>query len=199
MIDNDEATVRAVLAGDTQAFERLVNRHKDRVFAMLVRLTGDAGAAEELAHEAFVRAYRGLDGFRGDARFGTWLVQIAVHLARDRVRERMRSRTVSLDELLERDVDAPVFADSRPDYDPLAIVSERDATERFESALKELPPNYREAFVMHHIEDMPYDAIAQVTGDSVGSLKVRVHRARKLLKEKLFPDAARMAAEDVLE
>ena len=199
MFDSDESTVRAVQAGDTQAFERLVNGHKDRVFAMLVRLTGDAQAAEELAHETFVRAYRGLDGFRGDALFGTWLIQIAVHLARDRVRERARSRTVSLDALLERDRDAPVFADSRPAYDPLSIVNERDLTERFESALKELPPSYREAFIMHHIEDMPYEAIAETTGDTVGSLKVRVHRARKLLKDKLFPDAARMAAGDILE
>jgi len=199
MFDSDESTVRAVQAGDTQAFERLVNGHKDRVFAMLVRLTGDAQAAEELAHETFVRAYRGLDGFRGDALFGTWLIQIAVHLARDRVRERARSRTVSLDALLERDRDALVFADSRPAYDPLSIVTERDVTERFESALKELPPSYREAFIMHHIEDMPYEAIAETTGDTVGSLKVRVHRARKLLKDKLFPDAARMAAGDILE
>ena len=199
MNESDDSAVRAARAGDTRAFERLVDRHKNRLFAMLVRLTGDAEAAEELAHEAFVRAYRGLARFRGEASFGTWLIQIAVNLARDRVRERRRDRTVSLDALLERDEDSPVFTDSRPGHDALVAVTERDLIRHFESALQELPPAYREAFVMHHIEDMPYAAIAEATGDSVGSLKVRVHRARRLLKEKLFPAAARMATGDVIE
>jgi RNA polymerase sigma-70 factor (ECF subfamily) len=198
MIDNDEAIVRAVQTGDTEAFAKLVDRHKERLFAVLVRLTGDAQAAEEMAHDTFVRAYRGLDRFRGEAAFGTWLIQIAVHLARDRVRERRRSRTVSLDALLEIDRDTPLLAETRPAYDPLAELSERDMTERFESALQELPPSYREAFLLRHIQEMPYEAMASATGDTVGSLKVRVHRARKILKEKLFPDTARFA-EDVIE
>jgi len=76
------------------------------VYALVARLTGDSLAAEELAHETFVRAYRGLGRFRGDARFSTWITQIAVHLVRDRIRERQRSKTVSLDALLERDSDS---------------------------------------------------------------------------------------------
>jgi len=189
--------VQAVRAGDTQAFAGLVHRHQDRLFAILLRLTGDPAAAEDLAQDAFVRAYRGLARFRGEAAFGTWLIQIAINLARDRVRERMRKRTVSLDALLERDADSPLFADSRPGTDPLAFLSERDLVDRLESALAELPPAYREAFVLRHIEDMPYEAIATATGHSVGSLKVRVHRARKLLKERLFPTRMGLAAGDI--
>lgn len=199
MTESDEAIVRAVRAGDTEAFARLIDRHEERVFAVLVRLTGDRQAAEELAHETFVRAYRGLGHFRGDASVGTWLVQIAIHLARDRVRERSRSKSVSLDALLEREADAPVFAETRPQYDPLSGLSERETAERVEAALQELPPSYREAFVLFHLQEMPYEAIAETTGDSVGSLKVRVHRARKLLKEKLFPGAVKLAPEDAVE
>jgi RNA polymerase sigma-70 factor (ECF subfamily) len=198
-IESDESIVRAVQTGDTDAFARLVDRHKERVFAMLVRLTGDSQAAEELAHETFVRAYRGLGGFRGDSSVGTWLVQIAIHLARDRVRERARSKTVSLEALIEREGDATVFAETRPQYDPLAELEGRETTERFETALSELPPSYREAFVLFHLQGMPYEAIAETTGDSVGSLKVRVHRARKLLKEKLFPGAVKLAPEDAVD
>lgn len=198
-MDNDEAIVRAVNSGDTEAFAELVDRHKERVYAMLVRLTGDGGEAEELAHETFVRAYRGLGRFRGEALFGTWIIQIAIHLARDRVRQLQRNKTVSLDALLERDRDALVFTETRAEYDPLAEMSERDTIERVDSALQDLPSNYREIFVLHHLQEIPYEIIAEMTGDSVGSLKVRAHRARKLLKERLFPDSTRLAPEDVVE
>lgn len=199
MTQDDQAIVGAVQRGDRDAFAVLVNRHKDRVYGILLRLTADPQVAEELAHEAFVRAYRGLEGFRGQSQFGTWLVQIAVNLARDLLRARKRSNVVSLDALLEQDTDAAVLEDKRPQYDPLAEISERETRKRFEAALQELPPTYREVFVLHHIQNIPYEEINKITGDTVGSLKVRAHRARAILKEKLFPDATRMTPEDVVE
>jgi RNA polymerase sigma-70 factor (ECF subfamily) len=197
MIDQDEAIVREVQAGRGDAFSGLVTRHKDKVYAILLRLVRDPDAAEELAQETFVRAWRGIGGFRGQALFGTWLVQIAIHLARDRVREQRRSRTVSLDELLEKSADDSFLADTRSRRDPLAEVSDRDMMRRLEAALGDLPPNYREVFVLHHIEDVPYEDIATMTGESVGSLKVRAHRARKLLREAISPGAEYVAPEDV--
>jgi len=199
MIDQDESIVREVQAGRTDAFAGLVNRHKDKVYAMLLRLVRDPDAAEELAQETFVRAWRGIGGFRGQALFGTWLVQIAIHLARDRMRERRRSRTVSLDELLEKSADDSVLVDTRSRRDPLSEVSDRDMMKRLEAALGDLPPNYREVFVLHHVEDVPYEEIASMTGDSVGSLKVRAHRARKLLREAISPGAEYVAPEDAMD
>lgn len=199
--DRDETIVRAVQDGQTDSFAQLVDRHKDSVYGILVRLTGDPDAADELAHETFVRAYRGLANFRGEARFGTWLIQIAVHLARDRIRERrrQRGRVVSLDQLLERDNDSPFLAEDRPQYDPLAEVSERDLLRRFERALEDLPPSYREVFLLHHMQGLSYEDIAGMTGDSVGSLKVRTHRARKLLKEMLFGESEQVTPGNVTE
>ncbi len=199
MTNNDQTTVKAVQAGDREAFATLVNRHKDRVYGVLLRLMADGQVAEELAHEAFVRAYRGLDGFRGQSQFGTWLIQIAVNLARDHIRARKRSNVVSLDALLEQDTDTAVLEDRRPQYDPLAEISEREMRKQLETALQELPPGYREVFVLHHIQNIPYDEISKITGDTVGSLKVRAHRARAILKDKLFPDATRMTPEDIVE
>lgn len=199
--DRDETIVRAVQDGQTDSFAQLVDRHKDSVYGILVRLTGDPDAADELAHETFVRAFRGLANFRGEARFGTWLIQIAVHLARDRIRERrrQRGRVVSLDQLLERDNDSPFLAEDRPQYDPLAEVSERDLLRRFERALEDLPPSYREVFLLHHMQGLSYEDIAGMTGDSVGSLKVRTHRARKLLKEMLFGESEQVTPGNVTE
>jgi RNA polymerase sigma-70 factor (ECF subfamily) len=186
--DNDMSLVRTVQDGHADSFSELVDRHKDRVYGTLMRLTGDPQVAEELAHETFVRAYMGIGGFSGKAKFSTWLLQIAVNLTRDRLRERQRRRLVSLDELLEQDIDSPALAERRRQFDPLDQLDEHDLLERFERALEDLPPNYREVFVLHHMEGLSYEDIASTTGVSVGSLKVRSHRARKLLKEMLFPD-----------
>jgi len=198
-IDEDKAVVREVQRGRTEAFAQLVDRHKDRVYGMLMRLTGDPQTAEELAHEAFVRAYQGLDNFRGESRFGTWLIQIAVNLARDRLREFRRGVTVSLDALLEQGMDDSILADTRPAYDPLDEMEERDLMETFESALEELPPDYREIFVLHHLQHIPYEQIAEMTGDAVGALKVRAHRARKLLKTRMFPELDPAPRKNILD
>ena len=197
MMDNDIRIVRSVQEGQTEAFAGLVDRHSKRVYAVLMRLVADPQTAEELAQETFVRAYQGLANFRGESRFGTWLVQIAVNLARDHIRGRQRSRFESLDAALERNPDHPVFVDSRSQSNPLSELYEKEMIKQFEIALAELPPSYREVFVLHHLNNMSYEDIAETTQDSVGSLKVRAHRARKLLKERLFPDARELTPEEL--
>ena len=196
IFDKVQTIVRAVQSGQTESYAKLVDRHKDQVYGMLMRLTGDPQTAEELAHETFVRAYQALANFRGESLFATWLTQIAVNIARDRVRELQRNRFVSLDEMLDRDADAPVFAEGRSYYDPLAEITERDLLKRFEEALQALPPNYREIFLLRHMQGISYEDIAEMTGDSVGSLKVRSHRARKILKETLFAKTEGASSED---
>jgi RNA polymerase sigma-70 factor (ECF subfamily) len=199
MMDNDISIVRSVQEGQTEAFAGLVNRHRERVYAILMRLVADPQTAEELAQETFVRAFQGLTNFRGESRFGTWLVQIAVNLARDHIRGRQRSRFESLDAALERDPDQAVFVDTRSQSNPLSELYENEMIKQFEIALAELPPSYREVFVLRHIENMSYEDISDSTHDSIGSLKVRAHRARKLLKERMFPDAREMAPEELSE
>lgn len=188
----DAVFVARARDGDREAFAALVERHGGRVRSILLRLTGDVDQADDLAQDTFLRAYRGLDGFRGDARFGTWIVQIALHLARDGLRRTKRhGNVVSLDDLRdqrEETADPPSVATWS---DPSDAVGEHELADRLAAALDELPPKYREVFVLHHEHDLPYDEIARVTGDSVGSLKVRAHRARQMLKEKVFDEAPR--------
>jgi len=132
MAENDERIVSSVQHGRTEAFAVLVDRHKDKVYGTIMRLTGDPQAAEELAQETFVRAFRSLRTFRGKARFSTWLVQIAINLVRDHVRERRRSREISLDALLERDEGTSILTEMSASYDPLEELGERDLMERFD-------------------------------------------------------------------
>lgn len=189
LTDDDRSTVSAVRRGATDAFRDLVDRHGDVVYAVLLRLVGVPDLAEELAQETFVRAYEGLDGFRGESGFRTWLVQIAVNLVRDRRRAARRSpKVVSFEELRARsdaDADPP---EERPSVEPLGRLAQREVSARLEQELERLPMDYREAFVLKHVEGMPYEEIARITGQTVGCLKVRVHRARGRLKRALADD-----------
>mgnify|MGYP006299384761 CR=1 FL=1 len=185
----DDDLVDAARAGSAKAFAELVERHGGRVRSTLLRLTSDPDRADDLAQDTFLRAYRGLAGFRGEARFGTWILQIAVHAARDGLRQKQRrDNVVSLDELRERrqDVGDPVATGAWSD--PTDAVGDHELAARLAAALETLPPSYREVFVLHHQRDLSYEEIARMTGDSVGSLKVRAHRARQLLKERVFDD-----------
>jgi RNA polymerase sigma-70 factor (ECF subfamily) len=186
--DADAAVVRAVQAGDVEAYRVLIERHQGRVLSVLRHALRDDQKAEELAEEAFVKAFLGLKRFRGEARFGTWLLQIALHAVRDRRRSERRSRATSLDELLEsagglapRD-DLALLADRSPAADPADALDRADVARRLESGLARLPEEYREVFVLKHVEGLPYEEIATITGDSVGTLKVRAQRARQKLR-----------------
>jgi RNA polymerase sigma-70 factor (ECF subfamily) len=110
-----------------------------------------------------------------------------------------RNKIISLDALLERDADTTAFVETRSYYDPTDAMDERDLMKRFETALGELPQTYQEIFELHHVQNFPYEEIAAMTGDAVGALKVRAHRARKLLKEKIFEEPDRVTQEDILD
>jgi RNA polymerase sigma-70 factor (ECF subfamily) len=190
--DQDRSSVDAVGRGTTEAFRDIVGRHGDLVHSVLRRLVGDPDLANELAQEAFVKAYEGLEGFRGDSSLRTWLVQIALNLVRDRRRSMRRSPTVvSLDELRERSARDLEPEDERASTEPTRELTRREVVDRIGRELRRLPLEYREAFLLKHVEGMSYDEMAKVTGQSIGCLKVRVHRARAKLRTALADDATK--------
>jgi RNA polymerase sigma-70 factor (ECF subfamily) len=183
--EDDVAIVEAVRDGDTEAFRTLVERHKRRLYAVLLRLVGDPSEAEELAQEAFVRAFRGLADFRRESSFGTWLVQIGIHAARDRMRSARRHVMVSLEELWDAGRAKLELVDTSAAADPGHGVEAEEQRSLMRTALAGLPPEYREVLVLKHFEGWAYGEIAAVTGDTVGTLRVRAFRARQLLRERL--------------
>lgn len=188
MTDQDRAAVAAVKSGDTEAFRGLVERHKSRVYGILLSLVGDDDLAEELAQETFVKAFAGISDFREDARFGTWLVQIAIHNARDHRRRMSRlrqRRVVSLEALRDAKRYDMEPADTRRFADPRAGVESGEEIMLVREAMAQLPPEYREVLVLKHFEGWSFDRIAESTGDTVGTLKVRAHRARRMLRDGL--------------
>lgn len=188
MVDPDRAIVAAVKAGDTEAFRGLVDRHKGRVYGVLMSLVGDEALAEELAQDTFVKAYTGLAGFQENATFGTWLVQIAIHNARDhrrRTQRMRRHRVVSLEALREAREDTFEPPDTTRRADPSSAIESEQDRNRVWMALSRIPAEYREVIVLKHLLGWSYEEIAASTGDSTGTLKVRAHRARRMMHDYL--------------
>ena len=180
----DIMVIERVRAGDRDAFSALVEHHQEAVYSIILRLVRNPDLAEELAQEAFVRAFASLQAFRGASRFRTWVIQIALNLVRDRHRtEGRRPVLVSLDEIRHRAErsDASMHAAAAPGPD--LSLAQGELTSRLEKAIGNLPREYREVFLLKHVEGLSYQEISTMTGVSIGALKVRAHRARLRLRE----------------
>lgn len=166
------ADVRRAANGDHAAFERLYREHVGRVHGLCVRMV-DAEAAEDLTQEVFIRAWKKLGTFKGEARFGTWLHRLAVNhvLSRRETLRRRQSRHTQGEGFLRRVV-APSRRSSGHALD-------------LERAVRELPERARDVFVLFDVEGYTHDEIAEALGVSVGTSKSQLHRARMLMRRHL--------------
>lgn len=169
---DDQADVERVLGGEVAAFEHIVRRWQNPLVNLAYRFCGDRGRAEDMAQEAFLRAYRGLGGWRKDAAFSTWLFALATNLYRSELR-RIPARTVALEEIAE-------LRDAR---DGGWEEESRDRAVR--RAVSALPPKYREALTLFYFHEMDVPAAARSLGLPEGTVKARLHRGRELLRGKL--------------
>jgi RNA polymerase sigma-70 factor, ECF subfamily len=171
---DDRADVERVLAGDIAAFEGIVRRWQRPLVNMAYRFCRDRGRAEEMAQEAFLRAYRKLSHWRSDAPFSAWLFALAANLYRSELR-RIPMRTVPLEGVAEP---------SDPRNRSWQIeVEEREAAVR--QAVSLLPPKYRDAVILYYFQGQDVSAAAKSLGMTEGTLKSRLFRARELLRGKL--------------
>lgn len=175
---DDDLALR--LASDLDgSFERLVLAHQDRLFSLALRWTGDPREAEEIAQDAFVRAYRALAGYDAERIAGlhlrAWLARITLNLCRNRARVR-RPAAVRLD-----GDDPPVIA-SGADASPDSRLAEREAVEHWVALLAGLPDRYRAPVVLRHVSGLDYDEMAEVLDRPAGTLKAQVHRGLALLR-----------------
>jgi RNA polymerase sigma-70 factor, ECF subfamily len=173
----DAELLAAFVDGDERSFTALMRRHEDRIFALALRITGDRGDALEAAQETFVSLWRRASSFRGDSEVGTWLYRIGMNAARDQLRRKKRFPSLEETEVGEAAVD-PSNQGSHLDD---AVATRLDLAR----ALATLPPEYRDAVVMHDIGGIPYDDIARATGAPLGTVKSRISRGRRLLAREL--------------
>ena len=173
---DDQADVERVLAGNISAFEGIVQRWQSPLVNLAYRFCRDRGRAEDMAQEAFLRAYRGLAQWRRDAVFSTWLFALATNLYRSELR-RIPARTVSLEDIAEPpDTGASDAGQEDGDYD-------RDLAVR--RAVFALPAKYREALTLFYFHDMDVATASRSLGLPEGTVKARLFRGREILRNKL--------------
>jgi RNA polymerase sigma-70 factor (ECF subfamily) len=171
---DEQLVERAGTGGDNQAFAELVRRHQGKVRGLLLRLTANPPLADDLAQEVFLRAYRGLVGFEGRARFSTWLYRIAYNVF---LNHRTRSKELSALPLgFESQTAAP-----DGDLSPTRLDLRRDLA----GAIAALPERYRAVVTLYYLEDVSYPEIAEVLDLPLGTVKTHLHRAKKLLRQHL--------------
>jgi RNA polymerase sigma-70 factor (ECF subfamily) len=189
MPDELAELVAAAQAGDRKAFDALVQATYPHAYTMAYRLTGNEEDARDVVQDAYLRAYRGLKRFRGDSSFSTWLYRITANCASTQLGKRSRHRHEDLDE----DAQLP---DERAEIDPELRASAESDRERVSAALQALPPRLRAVVVLRDVYDLPHEAIAAELGISEAAAKVRLHRARRKLRERLFPLRAEATGEE---
>jgi len=177
MADFDErALVERCRSGeDEAAFAELVERYKDLVYGIVWRLAPDRGQVDDLAQEVFLKIYRGLPYFRGEARLSTWIYRIVANVC-----SQARSRPVA-EVPLDRGDDRPAIDPGAPD----AAFSDLELRDRLEKAIVQLPEQYRFLIAAHHLRGMQYDALAEALGIPIGTVKTHLHRAKRQLRELL--------------
>lgn len=188
----DKTLVARFKAGDESAFEEMVSRYWDRIYAMVHKLLRNTQDAEEVTQDAFIRAHRGLENFRGDSSFSTWLYQIATNLARNRYWywwRRKRDKSVSFDQPIASETTttlAEIFPADVESPEDIAVTNE--FKDRVAQAMKLLNAKHREALVLRNIKNLSYEEIATELQISIGTVKSRIARARESLREKMGHD-----------
>ena len=184
----DAALVRSFQAGNKAAFDKLVLKHKDRIFNLCFRFLGDYQEANDSAQEVFVKAYRSLKRFRFESAFGTWLYRIAVNTCKNKVKSldyRYAEKMVYLDNPGTVQ-DAHGLEISDETQSPLAELEKRERMELIQQAIESLPPAQKMVVILRDIQGLSYDDIADITGYGLGTVKSRLSRARLELRRELM-------------
>lgn len=182
----DKRLVADAKAGRLEAFDQLVLRHQQMIFAVAMRMLGDADEATDVAQDAFVRAYQSLAAFRGESKFSTWLVSITMNLCRNRRRwwgRRKKVIVASTDDPIEAGEEATLGQQLEdPGPSPSDIAQRRERQSQLMQALQRLDTLHRSVVVLRDIEGNSYEEIAVVLKCEVGTVKSRLNRARAQLR-----------------
>jgi RNA polymerase sigma-70 factor, ECF subfamily len=184
----DEAgMIAAIVAGDSQLFHELIRPYERSVYVMAFSMMKNEADAEDVAQEAFLKAFRNLAGFRADSKFSTWLITIMLNEARNRLRHSNAAKTESLDDNDPEtgSVSPAVLVDWREI--PSETLERAEIRSLLESAVKELPGIYRQVFLLRDVEGFSVNEAAEALKISEAAVKVRLHRARMMLQKALAP------------
>ena len=167
-----DAELAAAATEDLDAFAELIRRHQDFVFGAVLRVVKNRTVAEDVAQEAFLRAYRGLESFRGDAQVRSWMYRIATNLAMNAVTRRKEFPTEQVPEIPAQ-------------HGPATLMERQELKEALREAIAGLPEDLREPLVMREYHEMSYQEIADATGLPLNTVRTRILRGRRALRERM--------------
>ena len=191
-LNPDDLLIERVKNVDTAAYNDIVGRYYDRIYARVSQLLKNKQDAEEVTQDAFIRAHRGLENFRGDASFSTWLYQIATNLAHNRYWywfRRKRDQSISLDLPLTDDCDL-ILENVMPSEveNPAEAAVTQEFVDRVSECMHGLNEKHKEVLILRNVKNLSYDEIAAQLEISVGTVKSRIARARESLRELMGND-----------
>ena len=187
-VEREKELIARIIAGDTNLFHELIRPYERMVYLSILTMLRNEQEAEDAAQEVMINAFRHLKSFRGDAKFSTWLVTIAMNEGRQRLRKAKAAQLESLDERKEDregDFTPAVLTDWREI--PSEALEKKEMRQKLREAVEELPPIYREVLVLRDLQELNQQETASALGINVALVKVRLHRARMMLQKMLAP------------
>jgi RNA polymerase sigma-70 factor, ECF subfamily len=189
--ESDLMLVERAIAGDQRAFELLVLKYQRRIERLIGRMVRDSDLVEDIAQETFIRAYRALGQFRGEAQFYTWLYRIAVNTAKKALVDLKRDPLVSETALKagadEEDETSAVENELTSAETPETVLAAKEIAATVNSAMEALPEELRQAVTLREIEGLSYEEIAEVMNCPIGTVRSRIFRAREAISAKVKP------------
>lgn len=185
MTINDDHIIKQIMQGDTKAFAILVDRYKDLVFALAIRMLKHREEAEEVSQDTFIKVYKSLDSFKGDSKFSTWIYRVAYNSCLDRIKKNKKEYlNVAIDDYTEHQIKS---IDNALD----ALISD-ERKEVIKECLDLLPPDDSALLTLYYFEDLSLDEIAKIVNLTSNNVKVKLFRSRKkltsILKARLEPE-----------
>lgn len=187
--DSDALLVERTVAGDQKAFELLVIKYQRRIQRLIGRMVRDVDLVEDIAQETFIRAYRALGQFRGEAQFYTWLYRIAVNTAKKALMDLKRNPTVSENAYKSDDDDetSRVENELTTSETPETVLASKEIASIINQAMLDLPEELREAITLREIEGLSYEEISDAMNCPIGTVRSRIFRAREAISAKVRP------------
>lgn len=188
--DSDAMLVERAVAGDQRAFELLVIKYQRRIERLIGRMVRDVNLVEDIAQETFIRAYRALHQFRGDAQFYTWLYRIAVNTAKRFLLKLKNDPAVFQSALQSYDEDDETFqrrSEPSTDETPESVLAAKEIGQAVNAALEALPDDLKQALTLREIDGLSYEEIAEVMNCPLGTVRSRIFRAREAVSSKVKP------------
>lgn len=189
--DSDQQLVARAQAGDQRAFELLVIKYQRRIERLISRMVRDADLVEDIAQETFIRAWRALHQFRGEAQFYTWLYRIAVNTAKKSLGDLKRNPAIAESALRKRDEDDDAagtpFLELVSPETPESVLAAKEIAAAVNAAMEALPEELRQAVTLREIDGLSYEAIAEAMACPIGTVRSRIFRAREAISQRVKP------------